>query len=163
MTNTTCTFCGKAIYKRPSHMRLYKKHFCNGSCQKEYEKQTNTKIEVYCGQCGESLTRSRQQLRKSVSGNHFCNNLCKNRFLISKRWEGKEQVEDRKTRRNKVIKTFNGFCVNCGYNKDTRMLDAHHVDGNHQNNDFSNLWSICVWCHQLHHRCHTKVEKIYGV
>jgi hypothetical protein len=163
MTNTTCTFCKVKIYKRPSHMRLYKKHFCNAECQKQHERQTNTRVEVKCSQCDAPLTRSQQQLRKSKSRHYFCNNVCKNRFLIAERWKGKSNVKDHQHRRSKVIERCHNLCVNCGYDEDIRMLDIHHVDGNHQHNDFSNLWSICVWCHQEHHRCHKPIAKLFGV
>lgn len=161
--NTTCHFCKKEIYKRPSHIRLYKRHFCNEQCHKEYERITNTKIEVKCSQCQSPIIRTQQRLKRSVSGNHFCNNICKNRFLIVKRWEGKEEIKDRRSIRKKVIKRFGGVCVNCEYNKDKRMLDIHHIDGNHGNNEYSNLWCTCVWCHNLYHRCNIEIKNIIGV
>jgi 5-methylcytosine-specific restriction endonuclease McrA len=29
------------------------------------------------------------------------------------------------------------------------QLDAHHVDGNHENNDPTNIQTLCANCHRL--------------
>ena len=50
------------------------------------------------------------------------------------------------------MKAANYTCQNCGYDKDRRMLDLHHLDENHRNNEWSNLRCLCVWCHVGHHR-----------
>lgn len=41
------------------------------------------------------------------------------------------------------------FCEICGA-KDCR-LEAHHIDGNHGNNDLNNLQTVCVSCHKKEH------------
>jgi len=41
---------------------------------------------------------------------------------------------------------YTGVCVNCG---ETRVTDTHHKDGNHKNNDFNNLITLCPTCHAL--------------
>ncbi len=39
-------------------------------------------------------------------------------------------------------------CCLCGYaNRDA--LEIHHIDGNHQNNDWSNISVLCANCHTL--------------
>ena len=40
-------------------------------------------------------------------------------------------------------------CMKCGYDKDERMLDAHHADGDRKNGRKENLQVLCVWCHAL--------------
>lgn len=163
MPTTQCHQCQKEIYKRPSHLRLYKKHFCNAICQKEYEKSHNGKIDVACTHCGSQLSRTRQELRRTKNKWYFCNNICKNRFLLSIRWKDCGSVKSHHGLRKKVIEQSKNMCVNCGYKEDIKMLDTHHIDGNHQHNDISNLWSVCVWCHQLHHRCHKPIKNNFGV
>jgi hypothetical protein len=37
-------------------------------------------------------------------------------------------------------------CQNCGL---VKKLDVHHMDGNHYNNDPSNLLQVCRHCHML--------------
>src|SRR3546814_15667297 len=41
-------------------------------------------------------------------------------------------------------------CVNCGFvPQHTCQLDVDHIDGNHANNNPSNLQTICANCHRL--------------
>ncbi len=42
-------------------------------------------------------------------------------------------------------------CFICGYNK-TNIIEIHHVDKNHTNNDKSNLIGLCPNCHISLHR-----------
>lgn len=42
-------------------------------------------------------------------------------------------------------------CVDCG-EKDRKKLVVHHHDRNKQNNDMSNLFTVCIRCHGLRHR-----------
>ena len=59
----------------------------------------------------------------------------------------------------------NGCCEICGSNKN---VDVHHIDGNPQNNDLSNLMRLCRSCHlKAHHPAKTclicgKKAKGYG-
>lgn len=39
-------------------------------------------------------------------------------------------------------------CEACG---STEQLHAHHVDGKPENNDPSNIQTLCVWCHNFLH------------
>ena len=41
-------------------------------------------------------------------------------------------------------------CSHCGFvPKHPCQLDAHHVDGNHKNDDPANLQTLCANCHRL--------------
>lgn len=55
-------------------------------------------------------------------------------------------------------------CSRCGFvPEDQCQIDIHHLDGNHENNDPSNLAAICANCHRLiHHRQNqqVRIEKI---
>jgi hypothetical protein len=156
--NSVCLFCKKEIYKRPSQLKQYKTSFCNHECRVKHNQISNEVRKFKCSHCEKQLFRTKHQTRNSISGNYFCDNFCKNRFRIKIRWSKKETITDRNHLRKKVLLMFNNTCVNCLFNDDVRMLDIHHVDGNHQNNVYSNLWSVCVWCHISHHRCKTILE-----
>jgi 5-methylcytosine-specific restriction endonuclease McrA len=41
-------------------------------------------------------------------------------------------------------------CAKCNFVAvDPCQLDVDHKDGNHQNNELSNLWTLCANCHRL--------------
>ena len=48
---------------------------------------------------------------------------------------------------DKASERYSGrYCRVCGY---SRVLDQHHLDGNHDNNEGSNLLDLCPSCHAL--------------
>lgn len=53
------------------------------------------------------------------------------------------------TYRKRALRHFGKKCVKCSYDKDERMLDVHHIDGQRGNSDMNNLEVLCVWCHAL--------------
>lgn len=47
-------------------------------------------------------------------------------------------------------KIKNLTCECCGFKaKHQIQLDIDHIDGNHNNNDSTNLWVLCANCHRL--------------
>ena len=50
----------------------------------------------------------------------------------------------------KYRKYKKSFCEKCGFIPEHKcQLDVDHIDGNHQNNDPSNLQTLCANCHRL--------------
>ena len=50
------------------------------------------------------------------------------------------------------------FCEKCGFIPEHPMqMDIDHIDGNHKNDDMSNLQTLCANCHRLK----TFLEKDY--
>ena len=44
------------------------------------------------------------------------------------------------------------ICTRCHFVPESlRQLDVHHIDGDHQNNDPTNLTTLCANCHRLVH------------
>jgi hypothetical protein len=157
-----CKNCNKDIIKPLFQIKRYKYGFCNKECQLEYISNSSTATIEKCSNCQIDIKRTKNQKRNSKTGIYFCGNKCKNTFIAQKlRWKKRNDnnPESCRKRKFKIFEDANYTCqnVNCGYNEDARMLDLHHVDGNHQNNNWLNLKCICVWCHNLHHR---GVEKL---
>lgn len=50
----------------------------------------------------------------------------------------------------KVMQRDGGSCYYCGFTCD-KYQEVHHIDHNHNNNDMSNLVTVCPLCHQSHH------------
>jgi hypothetical protein len=151
--NVTCHKCGNEFYKKPYLLKRHDKHFCKRKCQIAFIRESNPRIKLACTHCGDPIERRRSELRKSYNNIYFCDNTCKNRHLNSIRWEDLENTTSHAHKRELVMARHNSKCIACGYGEDLRMIDVHHMDGNHQNNDLSNLYPACVWCHTRHHRC----------
>ena len=39
-------------------------------------------------------------------------------------------------------------CAICGWDEDVRILEVHHIDENHDNNELNNLMILCPICHK---------------
>ena len=80
---------------------------------------------------------------KVVKSNEFDLQLYKKTYAI-----GRNNVKIPKGLRNHIISLY-GKCECCGYDE---VLDLHHIDENHNNNDPSNHGVLCPNCHAKIHR-----------
>jgi hypothetical protein len=152
--NTVCSNCEKQIYKAPYALNHHKIFFCNMTCLKSFYKKKSKTITVNCNYCDKKINKTSSQQRNSKTGLFFCNNLCKNRYLAkNKRWRNfEDNVFHHRSRQNILFEKIKYTCQKCGYNKNKKMLDIHHYDHDHCNNNYNNLRILCVWCHMRHHR-----------
>lgn len=146
-----CENCDSDVKKRLSHTKRYKHFFCNKKCQTLFLKRSGSATEEKCSNCNCDIKRTNNQKRNSKTGLYFCGNQCKNKYIATnRRWKGSPRKH--RCRKEELFNKANYICQKCGYNEDKRMLDVHHFDENHQNNEWSNLRCVCVWCHNMHHR-----------
>lgn len=53
-------------------------------------------------------------------------------------------------RRARLFKVFGSTCVRCGFVPEhTCQIDFDHIDGNHKNNNLSNMQPLCSNCHRM--------------
>ena len=155
--NCECLLCGKPVHKKPSQLKKYKFFFCDKECQKQYKINKANRIELECAFCGKTIYKRRRQMKNGMTGNYFCDVLCKNRYLAKNRrwrngWED-GNPQSHQGRKKVIIKLAANKCQACGFNEDVKLLDVHHYDKNYHNNAWSNLRCLCVMCHAKHHRC----------
>lgn len=82
-----------------------------------------------------------------------CNEIKDVKFFYISRLECKACVKKR-TRNWRMTQTFRRYkkdkCENCGFiPMHSCQLDVDHIDGNHKNDDISNLRTLCANCHRL--------------
>jgi hypothetical protein len=53
--------------------------------------------------------------------------------------------------RIKIFEKANNRCELCGWDTYPQVLEVHHKDRNHKNNDANNLIALCPICHRLEH------------
>lgn len=100
---------------------------------------------VKCAYCGKEIYRSNSQLKKSKSGFYYCSRECGNRH------KNELIMEDNKNPCNyrlSAFKTYPHKCMVCGWDEDERILEVHHIDENHSNNEINNLSILCPTCHR---------------
>lgn len=135
-----CKFCGKNLdwtHRRNS--------YCNHSCAKadplKFKKSKNN----YCLNCGIIITRKSKHKRK------WCSHKCQ--LIYSFRYKRDHNISvGHIAIRNYLLLTREYKCNICKLSiwQDKPIpLEAHHKDGNHNNNSEENLELICPNCHSL--------------
>lgn len=139
--NTRCLVCSKPIYRRPNEIKKNQERvFCSLICY-----GLNLKKEHPCKICNKPVL--------SKFNRKTCSKICAEKLKL--------QSQKRSHKRKEKITYIHGFkvrllelrganCEKCGYNK-TQILQVHHKDGNHNNNDLNNLELICPNCHCEQH------------
>ena len=85
-----------------------------------------------CTECGKTRLKKRRMSKTGKRGY-----TCKTSYL---RW------------RRKYIRFKKNFCELCQFEAIVAgQLDVHHKDNNHENNEESNLKTLCANCHRLIH------------
>ena len=127
-------------------------------CPQCKEEDKNNRFEdarelVECAYCGEYFYKPKSKLN-SKSGLYFC---CREHKDLSQRIESGEEFKDlrpehyglgSKNYRAIAFRTYEHKCACCGWNEDERILEVHHIDENHNNNNVSNLAILCPICHR---------------
>lgn len=129
-----CQVCGKPFETVPSSSKQYT---CSRQCQ--FERMKKPKKELECQFCHKIYTT-----KSHKKYTRFCSRLCACQF----RWQNhinKIRPSDVIIRREMVK------CQNCGYNTIPQILERHHKDFNHSNNNHSNLIVLCPTCHDAIH------------
>lgn len=156
--NVKCDFCGKQFYKKPNQLLKFKHHYCGLACS--FDAMRRSVEKGLCTLCGAEVMIDANRRRYCRSGKYFCGRKCQNEYLAKHSW--KKNPDSWKRRKQEVKRRCDYKCQNvgCGYNKDQRMLDVHHVDGDETNNAWNNLTCACVWCHTLDTRGVQKIVVI---
>lgn len=123
---------------------------------RDYSKITKPTPEHYCAYCGKKMERKRfpNGTPESIPlflRRKYCNRECMRRAFVKTNGEGQSWSSAHHSARE-IEYLINGrekVCEVCG---STRNVDIHHKDGNHQNNDESNLMLVCRSCHNKIHK-----------
>ena len=100
---------------------------CNKNQQKRSSRGRYTSL---CSSCDKELYRTDRRRKRD--------NFLNARSTDKKRRPYREHVKER--------------CERCGFTPEhICQLDVHHKDGDHNNNDVTNLQTLCANCHRLEH------------
>lgn len=150
MPMAKCQICFKQFYIKPSHLKLGWGKYCSIKCRSAA--QLKGKI-VKCFTCGKEIYRSPKLLSRSKSKKYFCSKSCQTLWRnkqyvgeLSKKWVNGRNSYRKVLLRNKI----KPICKLCNFS-DERVLIAHHIDHNRENNKLNNLVWLCLNCHYLIH------------
>jgi len=146
-----CKICGKEFYVKPSHQKLGYGKYCSIKCLTESQKKGHY---VKCNECEIKTWKSPKDLIRSKSGLYFCSKRCQTLWRNSY-YSGKNHANwknGESTYRKALLKSEKERrCEKCGI-EDIRILTAHHIDKNRNNNKIGNLQWLCMNCHHIEHK-----------
>lgn len=130
-------------------------NFCSRSCSASRPRKTKTPNSV-CAYCGTSFYKRPSSITKSKSGFVFC---CREHKDLAQRLNGITAIQPphygtgngHKTGRLIAIRHLPHQCNRCGYDRDIRILEVHHIDRDPSNNQLDNLEILCPNCHTIEH------------
>lgn len=136
--------------------RSDRKHHICPLCKKEDrdKKWEQDRKILKCSYCGKEFSRSTSELKKSKSGLFFC---CReHKDLAQRSISGEDFDIMRPSHYGKITKNyrklaFNSYlhkCAVCGWDEDEDILEVHHIDEDHSNNEIENLMILCPLCHR---------------
>lgn len=156
MPIVSCKKCSKDFSAKPSLLKRGGGIYCSKVCHYGHKRRGQV---VKCFVCTKEIYRKPRALALSKSKKYFCSKPCQ------AVWRNMEFVGPKHTNWKDGASTYRGIllrtgkpciCARCG-TEDFRILSVHHIDGDHGNNEVSNLAWLCFNCHHLVH--HDKVEK----
>lgn len=106
-------------------------------------------IEKPCPVCGTLFQTKQGHKREKTT----CSHSCSNTFFASLR----NKEERYKQYRTICFKNWPKSCILCGFDK---VVEVHHLDNNHKNNDKNNLVPLCPNHHRMIHTKRWKDEVI---
>ena len=131
-----CKQCGVEFFAYPSELRKGRR-FCSRSCSTTYRNTHDNPA-------------WKPEVRKKISLNHADVSGENNPMYMRRGKDAPSYIDGRNSFTGEVYRKIllaSGMeqkCVVCG---STEKLDVHHKDGNHSNNDLSNLTWVCRGCH----------------
>lgn len=137
--NTNCIVCSGSIYRRPAEIRRGRV-FCSQACYGIANRK-----EKPCIVCG---TPIQAHLNKRT-----CSRACANKNRIGIRYKigsPRDKVKDERALKLRLMASRGTICERCDYNK-KEILNVHHKDRNHGNNNMENLELLCPNCHAEEH------------
>lgn len=144
-----CQTCGASFFKKRAERLNKPMHFCSIACYRVYQRQTMV-VSKICPVCENEFTPSGfgQMRQRQVYCSHECKGVA-HRGENNHAWLGGHPMyrgPNWPALKQQVVQLDNGQCVLCGA---SNGLNVHHIEPYRiaQNNDYSNLATLCDTCH----------------
>lgn len=148
MKKVQCSVCNKEyeieLKRYNAKIKENSAFYCSDEC-----KSHKNSVLCKCANCGKEIWRTKSQLARSKTGNVFCSRSCANSLNNKIFKSGNNHPSFKGTDYRKLaFNTYPHCCAVCGYDEDIRLLEVHHIDENHNNNNVENLILLCPLCHR---------------
>ena len=148
MKNVKCVVCGKEysieIKRYNQKIKENSAFYCSNECRKH-----KGSVLCKCATCGKEVWKTKSELARSKTGNVYCSRSCANSMNNTLFKSGVNHPSYKGNNyRNIALNLYKHKCAVCGYDEDTRILEVHHIDENHNNNNPENLCLLCPNCHR---------------
>jgi hypothetical protein len=143
-----CKHCNKIFYV-PRHV-ISRRTACSRKCHGLLRRRRKS---VRCDNCDKRLSIKISHTTKS--GYQFCSKRCKDIAQCVgagfPKMTPSHYRDGRASYRRRGFRQHGARCQRCGYSKNQKMLDIHHIGGRIRH-DSKNLEVLCIWCHALQTR-----------
>lgn len=156
-----CENCGKEFLKPLRFINKSKHHFCSQECAHIINQK---RIELECAYCGKKFERKISKLNNSKNNVYFCCRKCKDN--AQKIISGIKEIQPLHYGIGKSPDVYKRICFENHQHKccvcgEEKIVEVHHYDFNHTNNEPSNLVPLCPTHHQyIHSRYKDEIQHI---
>jgi 5-methylcytosine-specific restriction endonuclease McrA len=150
-----CLNCHAEFFARPTDVRRGHGKYCSISCSTSHINRSRKSIpepNVECAHCDKPFYLNRSKQKNSKSGLFFC---CREHKDLSQRIGGIEAIQPNhygSGYRALALAMLPQKCNRCAYEQHPEILQVHHRDHDHHNNDLENLEILCPNCHVIEHK-----------
>lgn len=148
MVTVNCAKCGKEFEVELRKYNASKKENSNFYCSNECYSHRGSQL-CECANCGKLIWRTNSQIKKSKTGNVYCSRSCstsKNNTLFKTGEDHPNYLGN--NYRKKAFDNYVHACHICNWDEDEDILEVHHINENHSDNDINNLMILCPICHR---------------
>ena len=125
-------------------------------CYEENRREKHSEQYVKCAYCGKEKYVDKCVMKKNTTNLYFCSiehmKLAQKEAYKNPKFKAllPKSVRENgyKDYRKYALYNYPHKCAVCGYEEDIDLLEIHHIDENHSNNNLNNLIVLCPLCHK---------------
>lgn len=151
-----CLFCNNHFVTEQKYINRGHGKYCTPLCASRGRPKKKNPPNQTCARCGTAFFRQPSHSKNSKSGLLFCSRLCKD---SAQGINGMPELRlphygiglSRRYYQTLGRRNLPQVCIGCGYDRNRKVLDIHHIDENKFNNSITNLAMVCPTCHREIH------------
>ena len=131
-------------------------HFSHKAAMNKFQRKYEL-VTKQCPVCGAEFETNKGHSREKITCSYACSNTHFRSGQNNPNW--KDDINEW-TYRRICFSVWERKCIICGFDK---VVDVHHLDENHNNNDVRNLVPLCPNHHKMYHTTQYKQEVLQEI